>query len=141
MTALVIIDTNVLVAALLTTRKGSPTAVLLDAMLDGSVMFVLSQELLSEYRAVLLRPKICAAHELSEEEIDNLLAEITANAIWREPWPIKGAVPDQNDAHLWALLDCDPNSILITGDELLLKSPPKGRVLLRPAEFAKSKAR
>ena len=140
MTALVIVDTNVLVAGLLTSRKDSPTARLLDAMLDGSLIFLLSQDLLSEYRAVLLRPKIQEKHCLSEQEIDSLLAEITANAIMREPQPVTETPPDTNDVHLWSLLECDPSSILITGDEVLLNNSPKGRVLLRPADYAAAKS-
>jgi uncharacterized protein len=140
MIPLVIVDTNVLVAGLLTGRKDSPTAALLDAMLDGSLIFLLSQDLLSEYRAVLLRPRIQERHGLSEQEIDSLLAEITANAIWRETQPVNDTPPDTNDAHLWSLLACDPNSILVTGDEVLLKNSPKGRVLLKPADYASIKS-
>jgi putative PIN family toxin of toxin-antitoxin system len=80
-----VVDTNVLVAALLTAQADSPTARTLDAMLDGSLMFVLSPALLAEYRAVLLRPRLAQRHGLTEAEVDELLATITANAIWREP--------------------------------------------------------
>lgn len=34
-------------------------------------------------RAVVLRPKLARAHGLNETEIDALLTEITANALWR----------------------------------------------------------
>ena len=134
MKQLLIIDTNVLVAALLTRRNDSPTARLVDGMLDGSLLYLLSPELLAEYRAVLLRPKIATMHELTEDEVDQLLAEITANAIWREPKATNHEPPDANDAHLWALLACEPNAVLITGDQLLLQNPPSGRVLMRPSE-------
>jgi uncharacterized protein len=138
MTPLVIIDTNVLVAGLLTSRKDSPTAALVDAMLHGSLMYLLSPDLLVEYRAVLLRQKIRTAHQLSEQEVDSFLAELVANAIWREPPPTRVSAPDKNDSHLWALLACEPNSVLVTGDELLLKNPPSGRLVHRPAEYIAS---
>jgi polysaccharide export outer membrane protein len=48
-----VVDTNVLVAALLTAQADSPTARTLDAMLDGSLMFLLSPALLAEYRRQL----------------------------------------------------------------------------------------
>ena len=45
-----VVDTNVLVAALLTSDHDSPTAKVLDAMLDGRIPFLLSTALLTEYR-------------------------------------------------------------------------------------------
>ena len=138
MTRLYIIDTNVLVAGLLTGQADSPTARLLDSMLNGSLMFLLSPALLAEYRGVLIRPKLVAAHRLAAEEVDTLLAHITANAIWREP-PISDEVPhvapDAGDTHLWALMHCEVNAALITGDQLLLNKPYPGRVVLQPRDF------
>ncbi len=150
MTRLVVVDTNVLVAALLTPQTDSPTARTLDAMLDGSLMFLLSPDLLVEYRAVLLRPKLAQRHGLTETEVDELLAAITANAIWRElpassprsgnPAALTGSAtehypPDTGDAHLWALLAGEPAAVLITGDLLLLNEPYPNRVLMQPRQF------
>ena len=41
MPRMVIVDTNVVVAGLLTSQIDSPTAQLLDAMLDGRLIFLL----------------------------------------------------------------------------------------------------
>lgn len=135
MTRLFIVDTSVLIAGMLTRRADSPTVRVLEAMLDGSLMFLLSPALLAEYRTVLMRPKITAAHGLSEAEADALLTEITANAIWREPQAAPVIAPDAGDAHLWALSACEVNAVLITGDALLLRNPPNGRMVIRPGEF------
>jgi putative PIN family toxin of toxin-antitoxin system len=140
MPRLVIVDTNVVVAALLTSQKSSPTARLLDSMLDGRLQFLLSPALLAEYQAVLTRPKIQIAHGLSVDQIDTLLTDITANAIWREPTGLNHnaphhEAPDPNDTHLWALLDCEKNATLITGDMLLLKNAPEGRQLVKPSDY------
>lgn len=144
MTHLVVVDTNVVVAALLTARNDSPTARTLDAMVDGSLMHVLSPDLLAEYRSVLLRPRLAQRHGLSEAEVDELLATLTANAIWREP-PAASALstveasnpraPDDGDAHLWALLACEPAACLVTGDQVLLQSPYPGRLLMLPRQL------
>jgi hypothetical protein len=66
--------------------------------------------------------------------VDELLATITANAIWREPHAPSSspAAPDAADAHLWALLACEPAAALVTGDQLLLHNPYPGRVLIQP---------
>ena len=133
---LFIIDTNVLVAGLISSDPASPTVNILDSMLDGSLVYLLSPALLTEYRTVLLRPKLARIHGLSENQIDTLLTEITANAIWREP-PHDAAhtAPDSGDDHLWALLAGEPTSVLITGDRLLLENPRPGNSVVTPAHF------
>ena len=110
-----VVDTNVLVAGLLTTEQENPTAQILDGMLNGRVLFLLSPRLLAEYRAVLLRPKLTTLHGLGESEVERLLTELTANALWCVPkntW----TAPDPNDDHLWALLDRESSALPVTGD-------------------------
>ena len=53
-----VVDTNVVVAGLITGSSHSPVASVLDAMLTGTLVFLLSPALLDEYRSVLLRPKL-----------------------------------------------------------------------------------
>jgi uncharacterized protein len=132
-----IIDTNVLVAGLITAERNSPTARVLDAMLSGSLFYLLSAELLSEYRDVLLRPRLSRLHGLNELEIEQLLTEITANAIWREPLAdTKHPSPDPQDAHLWGLLASEPNAVLITGDRLLIENPRPQSSIISPSTWA-----
>ena len=54
----VIVDTNVVVAGLLTGNATSPVARILDGMLGAAFPFVVSEALLAEYRAVLVRPAL-----------------------------------------------------------------------------------
>ena len=131
---IVIIDTNVLVAGVITANAQSPTVRIVDGMLRGDVMFLLSPELLREYRAVLMRPKLVALHGLADHEVDQLLTELAANALWREP-PARTTAPDPNDSHLWALLDAEPSAKLITGDRLLLSRPHSPARVIQPADF------
>ena len=134
-----IIDTNVLVAGLITARGSSPTARVLDAMLNGSLFYLLSPELLREYRDVLLRPRLSRQHGLNELEIEQLLTEITANAIWREPEPDRNYnSPDPQDAHLWSLLASEPTAILVTGDRLLIENPRPQSSIISPATWAEN---
>lgn len=132
-----IVDTNVVVAGLITTQAGSPTAQLLDAMLVGRLIYLLSPDLLHEYRAVVLRPKLARTHGLAESEIDALLIDITANALWRDP-PADALhqSPDPQDGHLWALLACEPSAVLVTGDRLLQKNTRLGSSVISPARWA-----
>ena len=129
-----IIDTNVVIAGLLTGNVDSPTAKILDGMRKGAFPFLISTALLAEYREVLLRKKIRALHGLSERDVDVLLTAIAANAIVREPEARTGA-PDAKDNHLWSLLQGQANSVLVTGDLALAKSPPGKATVLQPREF------
>ena len=131
---LVVVDTNVLVAGLITADVHSPTAQILNGMRDGTLLTLLSPALLAEYQAVLMRPKLAALHGLQESEVDRLLTEVTLNALWREPFE-KGAAPDPGDNHLWALLDHEPNAVLVTGDQRLLNDPHDHAIVMRPAVF------
>jgi putative PIN family toxin of toxin-antitoxin system len=134
--ALAVIDTNVMVSGLLTSRLGAPTARILDRMLEGRFPFLLSLELLAEYRAVLLRPKIRNRHRLQERDIEVILTEIAANARFREPEAV-GRERARGDDHLWALLDLEPGCVLVTGDRLLSEGPRvRGRVLT-PREYVR----
>lgn len=136
MPSVFIVDTNVVVSALITSHANSSTATLLDAMLDGRLIYLLSPDLLGEYRAVLLRPRLGRAHGLTESEIDTLLTELTANCIWRDP-PADAAhqAPDMQDAHLWALLACEPAAVLVTGDRLLLDNPRPLSSIISPVTW------
>ncbi len=52
---LVVVDTNVLVSGLIGSQVSSPPCRIVDEMLHGSFGFLLSLDLLAEYRKVLLR--------------------------------------------------------------------------------------
>jgi predicted nucleic acid-binding protein len=130
-----VVDTNVVVAGLLTGSADSPTARILDGMLRGAFPFLLSIALLAEYRHVLLRRVIRARHGLGERDVDALLAAIAANAIVREPEAMGGA-PDAKDDHLWSLLGSQAGAVLVTGDLALAKSPPPNAAVLAPRAFA-----
>ena len=84
---------------------------------------------------MLLRPKLVRLHGLTAEteaQIDLLLVELTANAIWREPKPGTPA-PDRGDDDLWVLLSAYSGSILVTGDRLLLENPPTRSSVISPS--------
>jgi len=130
-----VVDTNVVVAGLLTRDIHSPTVRLVDGMVAASFPFLLSPALLAEYREVLLRPKIRSRHGLEEKEIDSLLTEIVANAIVRKPDPSPAATEESDDQHLWDLLGTEDGTVLVTGDQQLLDRPVAGASVVSPAGF------
>ena len=52
-----VFDTNVIVSALLTTHPDSPTATLLNMVVEGIITPVFNDEILEEYKDVLSREK------------------------------------------------------------------------------------
>ena len=76
-----VVDTNVLAAGLITKDGISPVTRIVDAMLSGKLIYLISPPLLDEYRAVLVRPKLNRMHGLSAQEVDLLLTELVSNAI------------------------------------------------------------
>jgi putative PIN family toxin of toxin-antitoxin system len=125
-----VIDTNVVVSGLLTGEPASPTAVIVESMLRGRFTYLLSLELLAEYREVLLRPRIRRRHGLDAEDVEALLTDLALNGSVRDPPRVAGALPDLGDRHLWDLLQSEPNAVLVTGDEAFLeRAPGPGRVL------------
>lgn len=130
-----VVDTNVVVAGLLTSDLSSPTARIVDAMLSARMVFVVSDAVVAEYRAVLLRPRIRRAHGRSEAEIDEILTTLVANALVRDPTTTAVAAPDPADQHLFDLVASVPGAVLITGDRALLESPSAATPTLNPNDW------
>lgn len=136
MTRFFVIDTNVVVAGLLASRSDSPVARILDGMLGAAFAFVLSEPLLAEYRAVLLRPHLRKLHDLSEAEIDTVLQELARHAIvLNAPAQTTLLAPDPGDQFLWNLLASRADLWLVTGDKRLLNSPDMAPRVMLPATF------
>lgn len=133
----VVVDTNVVVAGLLTRVPTSPTAAVLDAMLEARFVFLLSEALVAKYRVVLLRPAIAERHGLDARTVDDLLAEIVRNGIVREP-ASKERAPAAKDQHLWDLVAAESGSVLVAGDSELIQDPPAGTGVLSPRDLAET---
>jgi len=116
-----VIDTNVVVAGLLTHQTEAPTARILDGMLAAAFPYVVSTALLAEYRDVLTRVKLRKLHGLSVPEVEILVVELAQHAIVLQPVAAMPA-PDPGDQHLWELLAARDDLILVTGDKRLLQS-------------------
>lgn len=132
---LAVVDTNVVISGLITAGRSSPSARILDGMLSGRLRFVVSVELLAEYRSVLLRPRICSFHGLTGDEVERIIRRLVESAILREPAATAEAAPDPGDQHLWDLLAATPGATLVTGDQALLRAPLAGHSTLSPRGF------
>jgi predicted nucleic acid-binding protein len=130
----VVVDTNVVVAGLLTAHAESPVARMLDGMLVAAFPFALSEALLAEYQTVLRRPSLCKAHGLTPDELDVILVELAQHGIVLPPVPAPPA-PDRGDQHLWDLLAAREDHLLITGDKRLQQDDMMGHRVLSPVTF------
>lgn len=130
----VIVDTNVVVAGLLTGSDASPVARILDGMLGAAFPFVVSEALLAEYRAVLVRPGLRKLHGLTVAEVETILTDIAQHAIVLTPVAAPAA-PDPGDQLLWELLAARADLVLVTGDKALLRDPGMQPRVVSPQSF------
>ena len=118
----VIVDTNVVVAGLLTGNDASPdfvdSARILDGMLAAAFPFVVSEALLAEYRTVLVRPNLRKLHGLTVAEVDAILTDLAQHAIVLTPVQAP-RVPDPGVQLLWELLAARADLLLITGRQFI----------------------
>ncbi len=133
---LVVVDTNVVVAGLLTSDSTSPVSRILDGMLAGAFSFVVSEPLLAEYHAVLVRPKLQVLHGLALSEVESILTDLALNAMVLNPLTkLAPPAPDAGDQLLWDLLAARPGLVLVTGDKLLLEDAGMEGRVITPREF------
>jgi len=127
-----VIDTNVLVSALLAKRADSPTVEIVAKLFDGSVTPVFSREILEEYSEVLHRDKF----GFSASTVDIFLRELRQIGLLLEPGPMEVVLPDIKDIPFYVVtLSNGENDIyLVTGN---LKHFPAKPFIVTPAQFLK----
>jgi len=130
----VIVDTNVVVAGLLTANDASPVARILDGMLNAAFRFAVSEALLAEYRAVLVRPGVRKLHSLTIAEVETILTDLAQHAIVLTPGSAPPA-PDPGDQLLWDLLVVRADLVLVTGDKRLQQNAAMKRRVISPQTF------
>ena len=134
----VIVDTNVVVAGLLTGNDASPVARILDGMLMAAFPFVVSEALLAEYRTVLVRPGLRKLHGLTVAEVETLLTDIAQHAIVLAPVAAPPA-PDPGDQLLWELLAARADLLLVTGDKALQRDAGMQARVVSPQSFVEER--
>jgi len=135
----IIVDTNIVVAGLITRDATGPTATVLDGLLSGQVRALMSSALVDEYRRVLLRPKLRQLHGLSAEGVETILAGLAQHATFIEPEPVE--LPENpGDAHVVSIIHAWPEALLITGDAALARLVANWAPTLTPTEWAQMTA-
>ncbi len=126
----VVIDTNVFVSALLSSRDDSATVQIISKMIQGEIVPVYSDEIMNEYREVLARKKF----KFSPETVNYLLAAVEKYGLNVTPSPTNTILPDMKDLPFYEVVmeKRDDNSYLVTGNK---KHFPIEPFILTPREF------
>ncbi|MCQ2584543.1 MAG: putative toxin-antitoxin system toxin component, PIN family [Treponema sp.] len=127
----VVVDTNVLVSALITRNESSPTVKILRYIADNKIIPVFSEEIIREYNEVLHRAKF----KLPDEIIINLLNDIIKYGYEvKETVKVEESMPDPKDINFYAvtLTTSDKESVLVTGNS---KHFPVKPFVVSPAEL------
>lgn len=126
----VVIDTNVLLSALLSKNENSATVKVLDAVFDGTIIPLYHQDILFEYDEVLHREKF----HLQEEMIRTVLESIRQYGIEVFPQPTGAVLIDMDDLIFYevAMEKRDDDAYLVTGNQ---KHYPFRDFIVTPAEM------
>lgn len=109
-----IIDTNVLVSALLSNHADSATVELIRRLIGGEIVPVYSNEILHEYREVLNRKKF----RFEPDMIYYILSAIEKYGIMVTPTATEVTLPDMKDLPFYEVVmeKRDDNAYLVTGN-------------------------
>ena len=125
-----VIDTNVLVAALLSSKSDSATVVVVEKVLNGEITAVFNADILAEYKAVLMRPKFGFSPDL----VASLIAYIEQNGLFVPAMPSGEVLSDMDDLPFYEVFFtlADKNAYLITGN---IKHFPVNADIVTAREF------
>jgi putative PIN family toxin of toxin-antitoxin system len=121
----VVIDTNVLVSALIT-PEGKPARVL-DSVLTGGAVICCDSRILFEYERVLTREKF----GINPAKIQNLLIVLTEMGISMIAPPTDIAFTDESDRKFYEVALAS-DAVLVTGN---LRHYPKEPWIVSPSDF------
>jgi len=127
-----VIDTNVLVSALLSKNEESATVRVLDAVFDGRIVPLFHQDILTEYYEVLHRAKF----HLWPQTIETVLRAIRQYGIEVFPQPTGAILIDMDDLIFYevAMEKREDGAYLVTGNQ---KHYPVQDHIVTPAEMMK----
>ena len=124
----VVIDTNVLVSALLTQNDEAATVKVLDAMLQGWLVPLYNDEIIAEYEDVLHRPKFHFSPALVHQYLE-IICKMGLSAARIQSLE---TFPDPKDVVFYEVAISKEGAYLVTGNT---KHFPKKPIVVTPAEM------
>lgn len=115
-----VIDTNVLVSAMLSKNEDAATVQLMERLWQGEIIPVYSKKIIQEYWGVLQRTKFSFA----QEDIRKIIETIIKHGVTVEPTPTGEQLPDMKDLPFYEVVmeKRVDDAYLVTGN---LKHFPK----------------
>ena len=109
-----VVDTNILVSYLLSTKKKTAVREVMDSILSGRAVAVASEEIFKEYEDVLAREKF----GFSADVVKILLDFLRQNSIMVETYDTGVELDDQDDLPFFEayLAETGPETFLVTGN-------------------------
>lgn len=123
-----VIDTNVLVSALLSPKNDSATVQVIEKVLKREITILYSDEILNEYTDVLNRKKF----NFSKDAIDYLIDAIKTFGILKNPSDAEIILPDIKDVPFYKIILEYEESYLVTGN---IKHFPKSSRIITAREM------
>lgn len=125
-----VIDTNVIVSALLGKNSKSSPSIVYEAVLDGTITPVYNEEILNEYRNVLSRRN---KFPFEKEDVENLANLVTRSGLKVERTKaLEENFPDPKVIVFYEVTLSKDDAYLITGN---IKHFPKKPFVVTPAEM------
>lgn len=123
-----VIDTNVIVSALLTRNAESSTVKVIEALLCGKIVPLYNEEIIREYIDVLNRPKFRYSPSLVQRFIE-AWTELGVNALRIHS---NEYFPNSSDAVFYEITLSKRGAYLVTGNK---KHFPQSPIVVSPAEM------
>lgn len=125
-----VIDTNVLVSALITHHPESATSKVVSLLMDGGFTPLYDKGIIEEYQEVLHRAKF----KLLPGVADALISLIVEYGIETSGKAFLEEMPDEDDRVFYEVALSNEDSFLVTGN---LKHYPQTPQVITPADFVK----
>lgn len=125
-----VIDTNVLVAALLTSNTESATVKVVQALFDGLITPLYNEEIYDEYEEVLNRKKF----HFTKRDVTRYLEVMIDRGFRAHRVLSKETFPDPKDVVFYEVALSKDDAFLVTGNK---KHFPKTPIVVNPAEMIK----
>ena len=123
-----VIDTNVIVSAMLSKKSDSSVIKVLNAVLSKRIVPMYNPEILSEYREVLARKKF----RLPPLLVSSVIDQIEKQGISSERVCSNESFPDTDDRVFYEVALSKDDAYLVTGNA---RHFPKTRIVVSPSEM------
>ena len=125
-----VIDTNVLVSALITKNPEAATAKVVRLLLDNGFVPMYDADIIAEYQEVLHRSKF----PIQPEVTDALISYIIEHGAEASRVDFAEPMPDEDDRVFYEVSLSNEDSFLVTGN---LKHYPVSPRVITPSDFVK----